>query len=131
MFVRPRDKERETWTGRRAGIEGAMIDFGADNAYTIDEFERVLPRYLDKVERVYYPLGHNEKMNERVLRIAALPRRRCGRASVRAVAMLDPRELIHEARLLQAARRTRLDAARDGDFGPGPSSARCARRAAA
>src|SRR5258708_33110406 len=41
MFVRPRDKERETWTGRRAGVEGAMIDHGADKAYTIDELEKI------------------------------------------------------------------------------------------
>ena len=39
MFVRPRDKERETWTGRRAGIEGAIIEYGADKAYVIDELE--------------------------------------------------------------------------------------------
>ena len=60
MFVRPRDKERETWTGRRAGVEGAMIDYGADKAYEIDEFDRVLPRYFEKADRVYYPLGLNE-----------------------------------------------------------------------
>ena len=57
MFVLPRDKERETWTGRRAGVEGAMIDYGADKAYTIEEFERVIPRYLDKADRLHYPLG--------------------------------------------------------------------------
>src|ERR1700691_3342734 len=68
MFVLPRDKERETWTGRRAGIEGAMLDYGADKAYTIEEFERVIPRYIDKAERLHYPLGNNEKMNEKVLR---------------------------------------------------------------
>ncbi len=53
MFVLPRDKERETWTGRRAGVEGAIIDYGADKAYTIEEFERVIPRYLDKAERLH------------------------------------------------------------------------------
>src|ERR1700722_13999433 len=63
MFVPPRDKERETWTGRRAGIEGAMLDYGADKAYVIEELERIIPRYLDKAERLYYPLGLNEKMN--------------------------------------------------------------------
>src|SRR5690242_21617578 len=42
MFVRPRDRERETWTGRRAGVEGAMLEYGADKAYTLDEFDRVL-----------------------------------------------------------------------------------------
>src|ERR1700758_72114 len=42
LFVRPRDRERETWTGRRAGIEGAIEDYGADAAYTIDEFDRLM-----------------------------------------------------------------------------------------
>src|ERR1700683_1237857 len=68
MFVPPRDKERETWTGRRAGVEGAMIDYGADKAYTIEEFERVIPRFLDKADRLHYPLGLNEKMNKWRLR---------------------------------------------------------------
>src|SRR5215470_16571281 len=69
MFVRPRDKERETWTGRRAGGEGAIVDYGADKAYVIDELEKILPRYLEKSERVHYPLGLNEKMDERVLKL--------------------------------------------------------------
>src|SRR5271170_6103942 len=67
MFVRPSDKERETWTGRRAGIEGAQIDYGADTAHNIGEFDTVMPRMLDQVERVYYPLGQNERMNAKML----------------------------------------------------------------
>ena len=55
MFVRPRDKERETWTGRRAGIEGAMIEYGADKAYVIDELEKILPRYLEKSDASALP----------------------------------------------------------------------------
>ena len=37
LFVRPKDPERETWDGRRAGLEGAVKDFGADIAFSIDE----------------------------------------------------------------------------------------------
>ncbi len=101
LFVRPRDKERETWTGRRAGIEGAMLEFGADKAYTIDELDRVLPRYLDKVERVYYPLGLNERLNSRVLEMvkasaAMRPLLGSGPHSI-----LDPREVVHEMRLFK------------------------------
>src|SRR5438105_1188412 len=33
LFVRPRDPERETWDGRRAGVEGAVAEFGADKAF--------------------------------------------------------------------------------------------------
>src|SRR4029077_4249252 len=48
MFVRPRDKERETWTGRRAGVEGAIVEYGADKAYVIEELDRVVPAISKK-----------------------------------------------------------------------------------
>jgi Xaa-Pro aminopeptidase len=99
MFVLPRDKERETWTGRRAGVEGAIVDYGADKAYTVEELERVIPRYLDKAERLYYPLGLNEKMNDKVLRLLRHAQAMRPRTGSGAWAMMDPRELIHEARL--------------------------------
>src|SRR6266481_1468783 len=99
MFVQPRDKERETWTGRRAGVEGAMIDYGADKAYTIEEFDAIVPRYLDKAERLQYPLGNNEKMNDRVLRLVRNAQSMRPRTGSGASAILDPREIIHEARL--------------------------------
>jgi Xaa-Pro aminopeptidase len=99
LFVRPRDKERETWTGRRAGVEGAMTEYGADKAYVIEELDRVLPRYLEKADRVYYPLGFNERMNARVLemvRASAAMRPRLGSGPH---SILDPREVLHEMRL--------------------------------
>src|SRR5881628_3072726 len=46
LFVRPRDPERETWTGRRAGVEGALRDFGADAAYPMSELSTRLPELL-------------------------------------------------------------------------------------
>jgi Xaa-Pro aminopeptidase len=110
MFVRPRDRERETWTGRRAGVEGAMLDYGADKAYVADELDRVLPRYLEGVERVYYPLGNNERMNARVLELMRGAQAIRPRTGSGPIAMLDPRELIHEARLKK--RPEELDAMR-------------------
>jgi len=110
MLVRPRDRERETWTGRRAGVEGAMLEYGADKAYTLDEFDRVLARYLEGVERVYYPLGHNERINARVLELMRGAQAMRPRTGSGPIAMLDPRELIHEARLKK--RPEELDAMR-------------------
>ncbi|MGH7331066.1 MAG: aminopeptidase P N-terminal domain-containing protein, partial [Polyangiaceae bacterium] len=107
---RPRDPERETWTGRRAGVEGAMLDCGADKAYVIDEIDRVLPRYLEGVDRVYYPLGSNERMNARVLELMRGAQAMRPRTGSGPVAMLDPRALIHEARLKK--RPEELDAMR-------------------
>ena len=47
LFVRPRDPEREIWDGRRAGVEGAISDFGATEAFPIAEFESMLTEFLD------------------------------------------------------------------------------------
>jgi Xaa-Pro aminopeptidase len=99
LFVRPRDKERETWTGRRAGVEGAISDFGAANAYTVDQFENVVTRCIEKVDRVYYPLGLNEKINARMLELVRYAQSMRPRLGSGPSALLDPREIIHEERL--------------------------------
>jgi Xaa-Pro aminopeptidase len=101
MFVRPRDKERETWTGRRAGIEGAMLDYGAAKAYAIDELDRMLPRYLEKAERVHFSLGVNEKMTARVLEMVKASAAMRPRTGSGPHAIIDPREILHEMRLFK------------------------------
>jgi Xaa-Pro aminopeptidase len=99
LFVRPRDKERETWTGRRAGLEGAVADYGADKAFALEELDGVLRRHLDKVDRIYYPLGANERMNGRVLELLRAAQAMRPRLGTGPHALLDPRELVHEERL--------------------------------
>src|SRR5215831_4971785 len=47
LFVRPRDPEQEVWIGKRAGVEGAISDFGADEAFPIAEFAGKLQEMLD------------------------------------------------------------------------------------
>ena len=39
MFVRPKDRKSEIWTGIRAGVDGAKGNFGADAAHTVDLFQ--------------------------------------------------------------------------------------------
>jgi len=101
MFVRPRDKERETWTGRRAGVEGAMTDFGADKAFTIDELGEILPRYIREAAEVYYPLGANERLNAQILDMLRATEQYRQRVGTGPTALLDPREIIHENRLFK------------------------------
>ena len=47
LFVRPRDVAAEQWNGRRLGAERVKDQLGIDNAFTIDEFEDVVPNLLD------------------------------------------------------------------------------------
>jgi Xaa-Pro aminopeptidase len=66
MFVRERDRDREVWEGRRAGPEGAVRDFGADQAFVIGELEQLLPKLLGGRSKIYYTLGEHPEFDARV-----------------------------------------------------------------
>jgi len=68
LFVRPKDLARETWTGYRIGVEAAKERYGADVVYPIDELDEYLPQYLETADRLYYHFGHDETLNNTVLR---------------------------------------------------------------
>ncbi|HEY2773728.1 MAG TPA: aminopeptidase P N-terminal domain-containing protein [Candidatus Binatia bacterium] len=67
MCVRPRDDKSETWTGRRAGLEGARETYGADHAVTLDEAFDVLLQHLRRADRLYYAHSRDPLVNQRIL----------------------------------------------------------------
>ena len=67
LFVRERDPLRETWDGRRAGPEGAIKDYGADDAFPIDDIDDILPGLMESCSRVYYTMGLNADFDQRVI----------------------------------------------------------------
>jgi Xaa-Pro aminopeptidase len=99
LFVRPSDPAAETWTGRRAGVEGACARYGADHAYPIDEALAVLERHLRKADRLFFSHSLDHAINERVSEIVHrvnLERPRTGAAHI---AVTDVRALLDEMRL--------------------------------
>src|ERR1044072_9461626 len=67
LFVQPKDREREVWTGWRAGEEGAKRDYGADAAFTIDKLDEELPKLVGKADRIYYRFGSDPTFDERLV----------------------------------------------------------------
>lgn len=68
LFCRERDRDMEIWNGYRAGIDGAVDDYDADEAYAIDLLdEEILPKLAHK-EKVFYRIGHQEEFDARVAR---------------------------------------------------------------
>ncbi len=67
LFVRPRYREQEIWTGRRAGVEGARERFGADASYPLAELDGVLRRRLVGRRAIYLPFRRG-KFHRRVMR---------------------------------------------------------------
>ena len=99
LFVRPRDPERETWDGPRAGVEGAVETFGVNQAFPIAELDSKLPELLSGVSRLYYRLGQETEEDARVLRAIAALRRKTRQAVVFPTSIWDPAPVLHEMRL--------------------------------
>ena len=57
LFCRERDKEKERWDGSRAGPDGAVERYGADDAFPIDDIDDILPGIMESCTRVYYTMG--------------------------------------------------------------------------
>ncbi len=57
LFCRERDADREQWDGSRAGQDGAMADFDADDAFPIDDIDDIIPGLIENCTRVYYTMG--------------------------------------------------------------------------
>ncbi|MGD1895981.1 MAG: aminopeptidase P N-terminal domain-containing protein [Phormidesmis sp.] len=69
LFVQPKDKEKETWSGYRVGVEDAKTKYGADEAYPISELGKRITEYVQAAPRLYYHFGNNKAFNERIIRL--------------------------------------------------------------
>jgi Xaa-Pro aminopeptidase len=130
LFVRPKDPEREIWTGRRAGVEGARERYGATDAYPVAELDAKLPGLIDKAGTLWYRLGHEPAWDARVARALVDLRARARTGTVAPQRIVDPGLVLHEFRLfksepeLRALRKAaeitaeaHLSAMRDGQAG--------------
>lgn len=99
LFVRPRDPERETWDGPRAGVDGAKERFGADAAFPVAELDKRLPDYLKDVRRLHYRLGADRAFDDRVLDAIDNVRGRARAGVTPPREIVDPSLILHEMRL--------------------------------
>ncbi len=67
LFVRDRDPTREMWDGLRAGPEGAVARYGADDAFPFADIDEILPGLLESRSRVYYTMGLHPEFDQRVI----------------------------------------------------------------
>jgi Xaa-Pro aminopeptidase len=103
LFVRPRDPEKETWHGRRAGVEGALRDYGVDATFSIDELDAKLPGYLEGAGKLYSTPGVDPRFDARVEGWLAASRRVRARSGKGPHTRIDLAALTHEPRLFKAA----------------------------
>jgi len=101
LFCRPRDAERELWEGGRAGVEGAVARYGADQAFPIAELDTELPKLIADRDRLHYPLARDADLDLKVMGWIQRVRAQA-RAGVRApTALVNLDALLHEERLIK------------------------------
>jgi Xaa-Pro aminopeptidase len=111
LFVRDRDPEREAWDGRRAGTEGAIRDYAADDAFPIGDIEEILPGLLENRTKVFYSMGTYAEFDQRVVSWVNGLRTQAskGRHSPQEFVALD--HVLHDMRLFKS--RTELELMRE------------------
>lgn len=67
LFCREKDLEKEIWDGYRAGLEGAMSQFGADDAYPMSDLDEILPGMMENKEKVFYTMGNQASFDQRMV----------------------------------------------------------------
>ena len=67
LFVRERDALRESWDGPRAGTEGAVEDYGADDAFPIEDIDEIVPGLMEQRSQIFYSMGTHLDFDPRIL----------------------------------------------------------------
>lgn len=108
LFCRERNREMEIWHGYRAGIDGAIDDYDADEAYAIDLLdEEIIEKLLNK-EKLFYRIGQRAEFDARVTQwiAKATGESRRGAAVPTQIIQLD--QIVDEMRLHKSAQEIQL-----------------------
>jgi Xaa-Pro aminopeptidase len=103
LFCRDKDLEREIWDGFRYGPDAARSEFGFDEAYTIDQLDELVPKFLSNQSQLFYSLGADSVWDRRVTQWLNQLREQ-GRSGISAPAAIqDVRALVDEMRLYKSS----------------------------
>lgn len=106
LFCRDRDPLKEMWDGRRAGPAGAVEEYGADDAFPINDIDEILPGLIEQRERVYYSIGAGAFDRRLLGWIRTLNAKRQSGSAPSELVALD--HLLHEARLFKSRAETNM-----------------------
>ena len=101
LYVEPRLREAEIWTGRRPGVEGAVREFGAYEAFPSADLVGAVPKLLEGARRVYHVLGRDPALDRALVEALEQMRLRSRAGLVPPAEIVDPRAIVHEMRLVK------------------------------
>lgn len=108
FFCRDKDPLRETWDGYRQGPEGAVQNFGADDAFPINDIDDILPGLLEGRDRVYYSIGKDAEFDRHLMEWVNGVRDKHGSDFTSPGEFVDLDHLVSEMRLIKSAAEIKL-----------------------
>jgi len=108
LFCRERDPEREGWDGPRAGQEGAVEQYGMDDAYPIEDLDEILPGLLEGRSRVYYHFGRDAEFDLKLIGWVNRVREQVRHGAQPPHEFLELGHLLHELRLFKSKDEVKL-----------------------
>ncbi|MBT9315477.1 aminopeptidase P N-terminal domain-containing protein [Leptothoe spongobia] len=103
LFVRPKDKDKETWSGRRTGVDLVKEKYGAQEAYPLEELAEKLPQYVENADRLYYHFGDDGSLDQHILALWQRILRKYPKRGRGPIAIEDGRLLMQQFRRLKTA----------------------------
>ncbi len=108
FFCRDKDPLRETWDGFRQGPAGTVANFGADDAFPIDDIDEILPGMLEGKDRVYYAIGKDADFDKQLMAWVHDVKDKRGSDAVPPGEFVDLDHLVNEMRLIKSAAEIKL-----------------------
>ncbi|MGI1794577.1 Xaa-Pro aminopeptidase [Acinetobacter variabilis] len=99
LFCRERDREMEIWNGYRAGVDGAVDDYEADEAYAIDLLDEEILTKLQNKDKLFYRIGHNAEFDARVAKWIATASGESRRGTSAPAQIMQLNRIVDEMRL--------------------------------
>lgn len=107
LFVEPEDPERDVWTGRKVGVDGAVRVYGADEAFPNREFFDRLNDYLLNRPRLYLAFGRDPEFEREVLGRIEVLKSEARKGHAGPWEVVDPRTILWEMRLRKTGHEVR------------------------
>ncbi len=108
LFCRERDPARELWDGLRAGQDGAVSEYGADDAFPIGDIDDILPGLIEGRSRVYYAIGSNQEFDHRLMEWINTIRSKARQGAQPPNEFVALDHLLHDLRLYKSANEVKV-----------------------
>ncbi|MFB1015741.1 MAG: Xaa-Pro aminopeptidase [Alteromonadaceae bacterium] len=101
LFCREKDPLQEVWHGRRVGPQKALLDYGFDKSFVLNELNQLIPQYLNDKSHLLFCHGDVSGFDKKIFAWLETVKSGHRQGSKAPNTMVDCTSLFHEMRLIK------------------------------